>query len=344
LRPGFTVNFGLGWYVGTPPNPSGNDRQYPHAFDFHTGKVLYAALKQIKPEIYSTSWKNFSPRLGFAWQPGFWRGTVGTNFFDQAGTRVDFNASAKDQLFARYSYSGGYDINPVSVRGTDVPGFPTRDNITTHSGVLSSAHLFSPSMSNSLRATFFRYLFDFDRRLNQTPPSALGFHFNSASAMGQGPPFFNISGYSPIGGAITGPRLSAQNSYEIQDGLSWVRGAHSLKFGGGFLRTQINMFQAIAPNAFFVFAGTFPTNNAIANLLLGAPVTFYQGLGDFHRGLRLWNLSGYAGIARRASAVCRSSSSARMAAARTDSSQISSLVLRSRRAPGWCDRSTGRRS
>ena len=26
---------------------------------------------------------------------------------------------------------------------------------------------------------------------------------------------------------------------------------------------------------------TFPTNNAMANLLLGAPVTFYQGLGDF---------------------------------------------------------------
>ena len=50
------------------------------------------------------------------------------------------------------------------------------------------------------------------------------------------------------------------------------------------------MFQAIAPNAFFVFAGTFPTNNAIANLLLGAPVTFYQGLGDFSRGLRMWNV------------------------------------------------------
>ncbi len=54
------------------------------------------------------------------------------------------------------------------------------------------------------------------------------------------------------------------------------------------------MFQAIAPNAFYVFAGTFPTNNAIANLLLGAPVTFYQGLGDFNRGVRLWNVGAYA--------------------------------------------------
>jgi hypothetical protein len=76
LRPGLTVNFGLGWYVGTPPNPSGNDANYPHAFDFQTGKVLYAALKQINPEIYSTDWKNISPRLGVAWSPSFWRGTV----------------------------------------------------------------------------------------------------------------------------------------------------------------------------------------------------------------------------------------------------------------------------
>ena len=53
------------------------------------------------------------------------------------------------------------------------------------------------------------------------------------------------------------------------------------------------MFQAIAPNAFFVFASTFPTNNAIANLLLGSPVTFYQGLGDFTRGLRIWGVGAY---------------------------------------------------
>jgi hypothetical protein len=227
--------------------------------------------------------------------PSIYRATlVGTNSFDQAGARIDFNASAKDQFFARYSYSGGYDINPVSVRGSDVPGFPTRDDITTHAAILSSTYVFTPSMSNSLRATFFRHLFDFDKRLNRTTPGDLGFHFSSASDLGQGPPFFNISGYSPIGGAITGPRNSAQNSYEIQEGLSKVQGAHSLKFGGGFLRTQINMFQAIAPNSFFVFASTFPTNNAIANLLLGAPVTFYQGLGDFHRGLRIWSLSSYA--------------------------------------------------
>ena len=219
---------------------------------------------------------------------------VGANDYDEGGARVDFNASAKDQVFARFSWSGGWDYNPVSVRGTPVPGFPTRDDLKTDSAELSGTHLFSPTLTNSLRGTFLRFPFDFDMRLNQTPPSALGITLPPAAGASQGPPFFNVLGYSPIGGAITGPRDSTQDSYEVQDGLAWVRGSHSIKVGAEFLDTHLEMFQGIAPNSFFIFASTFPTNNAIANLLLGAPVTFYQGLGDFHRGLRDWDLGFYA--------------------------------------------------
>ena len=77
--------------------------------------------------------------------PSIYRETlVGTNVLDSAGARVDFNASANDQIFARYSYSGGHNINPISVRGTDVPGFPTRDDLSTHAATLSETHIFSP--------------------------------------------------------------------------------------------------------------------------------------------------------------------------------------------------------
>jgi hypothetical protein len=227
--------------------------------------------------------------------PSIYRATlVGTNRLNQAGGRVDVNASSADQLFGRYSYSGGYNINPISVRGTDVPGFPTRDDLGTHNVLLSDSHIFGPTLLNAARVSYLRHRFFFDQRLNQTPPDALGFGFPSANAEGQGPPFFNISGYSPIGGAITGPRDSTQGTLQLQDGASWSRGAHLVKIGAEYQRTAIDMFQAIAPNAFFVFASTFPTNNAIANLLLGAPVTFYQGLGDFNRGMRVWGAGSYA--------------------------------------------------
>ncbi|MBL8294983.1 MAG: hypothetical protein JNN08_24275, partial [Bryobacterales bacterium] len=78
-----------------------------------------------------------------------------------------------NQAFIRYSFSGGHAINPISVRGSEVPGFPTRDDTAAHSAVLSDTHGLSPAASNQLRATFLRYKFLFDRRLNQTPPSAL---------------------------------------------------------------------------------------------------------------------------------------------------------------------------
>ena len=85
-----------------------------------------------------------------------------------------------------------------------------------------------------------------------------------------------------------------QNTYEVSDTLSVSRGAPLLRFGGDFVRNQFNLFQSIAPNGFFVFASSFPTNDAFANLLLGAPVLFYQGLGTFDRGVRHWGLAAFA--------------------------------------------------
>jgi hypothetical protein len=227
--------------------------------------------------------------------PTLYRETVIiNNVLDQAGGRVDFNASPNNQFFARYSYSGGHNINPVSVRGTDAPGFPTRDDLSTHIATLSNTRTLSSSMTNSARATYLRHRFFFDQRLNQTPPTALGFAYPSSNDFGQGPPFFNIAGYSPIGGAITGPRNTTQDTFEIQDSLTWTNRAHLMKIGGEFRHTGIDMVQAIAPNAFYVFPSTFPTNNAIANLLLGAPVVFYQGLGNFERGIDVWGVGAYA--------------------------------------------------
>ena len=49
---------------------------------------------------------------------------VGQNDDDQTGIRMDLNQSDSNQYFLRYSWFQGYNVNPVSVRGTDLPGYP----------------------------------------------------------------------------------------------------------------------------------------------------------------------------------------------------------------------------
>jgi hypothetical protein len=215
------------------------------------------------------------------------------NTVDQGGGRLDWIISEKDQFTARYAASVLSDLNPLSIRGADVPGFPVGDDITTQSATISETHVFSPSVMNSARFAFFRDVFLFDTRYNHDTPRSLGFNYDSTFEPATGPPFFNVNGYASVGNPITGPRNSAQNDFEFYDSVSVIRGTHSMKFGGEFRRTQINISQGIAANGFFVFA-PFPTNATFANFLLGYPVVFFQGGGDFSRGLRSFDIGFYA--------------------------------------------------
>jgi len=227
--------------------------------------------------------------------PTVYAGTVVTeNETGQAGGRIDYAANERRQYFLRYSFAGGHNVNPISIRGSDLPGFPVRDELRTNSLVASETRVLTPNAVHTVRASLFRHTFVFDQRLNKMSPREFGFQYDSASEAGQSLPFFNVNGYSPVGGAITGPRTSAQTSVEVYDALHLVRGAHSVKIGGEARRLHLNLFQAIAPNAFFVFAPSFPTSDAFANLLLGRPVVFYQGLGDLSRGLRGWETALFA--------------------------------------------------
>jgi hypothetical protein len=76
--------------------------------------------------------------------------------------------------------------------------------------------------------------------------------------------------------------------------LSWVRGRHELKFGGGYQHLQINVLQGIATNGFFVFVPFPVVPNAFASFMFGQPVFFLQGRGDFSRGIRGNSLNSYA--------------------------------------------------
>ena len=215
------------------------------------------------------------------------------NNSDQAGGRLDHQFGDHDSLSGRYSYGTGANVNPFSTHGAPVPGYPVGDNLTTQSVTVSENHSFSAVTINTFRASFFRYKFLFDQRFNHTPPSDLGFQYDGSLPVAEGPPFFIVQGYASVGDPITGPRNTAQNTFELVDSLAHIAGRHTLKFGAEYRHTQINVVQGIATNGFFVFA-PFPFSDPFASFLTGMPVVFFQGGGQMDRYLGTWELAGYA--------------------------------------------------
>ena len=211
---------------------------------------------------------------------------------NQGGLRVDHYLTSSDNLNFRYMISDGTRFDPLSPAGASVPGFPIGENHRSQNFVAQETHTFSPSMVGVFRFSFLRNKFLFGERTNHTPPSDLGFAYQPSLDVAIGPPFIQVNGYTTVGDPITGPRNSYENAYDYTGSLSWVRGKHELKFGGGFEHLHVNVLQGIATNGFFVVA-PFPMSDAFASFLIGQPVFFLQGRGDFSRGINGKALNGY---------------------------------------------------
>lgn len=82
-----TLNYGLRWEYMGPPTPIDQELNHVYGFDFNTGKQLFPTLGQIRSSIINPDYKDFAPRLGFAYNPSWasswsFRGGIGV-YFDQ---------------------------------------------------------------------------------------------------------------------------------------------------------------------------------------------------------------------------------------------------------------------
>jgi len=211
---------------------------------------------------------------------------------DQFGLRLDHYLSPTDTLNFRYLFSNGTRLDPLSTSGASVPGFPVGEDHRAQNFVVQETHTFSSAMVGVFRFSYLRNKFLFDEHINHTTPASLGFQYDPSLAIAVGPPFLQVNGYTTVGDPITGPRNSYENAFDYSGSISWVRGKHEIKFGGGYQHLQVNVLQGIATNGFFVFA-PFPITDSFASFLFGQPVFFLQGRGDFSRGIRGNSLNGY---------------------------------------------------
>jgi hypothetical protein len=204
---------------------------------------------------------------------------------DQFGLRFDQYLTSRDTLNFRYSFNQGSVTDPLSTAGANVPGFPVGEDQRAQNFVAQETHTFSPSLVAVARFSFLRNKFLFDEHLNHIDPASLGFTYQPSLESASGPPFIQVAGFASVGDPITGPRNTFQNTFDVNGSLIWIRGHHELKFGGGYGHDQINVLQGIATNGFFVFVNA-PLTNPFASFLIGQPIFFLQGSGDFGRGIR----------------------------------------------------------
>ncbi len=217
------------------------------------------------------------------------------NTSDQFGLRLDHYISSRDTFSFHYLFSNGSQVDPLSISGANVPGFPVGEDFRAQNAAFEETHSFSGSLINVARFSFLRNKFLFGLATNHTPPSALGFEYQPTLPIEAGPPFIEISGLR-VGRQSPSPDLRTTIrilfSFTDSGGLEFI-GKHEFKFGGEIQRDQLNTLLGIASNGFFVFPPVV-YNETLAAFESGQPVVFLQGGGDLPRGMSALNYNFYA--------------------------------------------------
>src|SRR5260370_3394183 len=160
---------------------------------------------------------------------------------NQFPCRFDHNFSDKNFLFRNFISNRDSRTEPT-LQGNNLPGFgdsrPAKRELLT----LGYTHVFSPTVTNEVRAGLNRVLITFTQDFQDNPAS---FGISSPSAVfpqivvggggAGGPAFGGIAGF---------PQGRGDTTFQYSDTLGWVRGKHSLKFGGEFRRFRNNNINA----------------------------------------------------------------------------------------------------
>jgi hypothetical protein len=170
---------------------------------------------------------------------------VTENFFTIRG---DDKFSDKDSLAATYlrdftPYSSPDGLNAVLLNST------TRRQIVS----LEETHTFGPTLVNSVRGGYSREYEINDLGVGAINPLAKD--PSLAAIPGQFAAHVLLAGIDQFTGGVNGNSnaLYGWNSYQGYDDAFWTHGTHSLKFGGGVERQQLNRLTHTDPSGVFTF-------------------------------------------------------------------------------------------
>ncbi len=194
-----------------------------------------------------------------------------TNNFNSFGVKLDHTMREKNRLTAGAFWRTRNTFNPVVSSRSPLPYFGSANTPNELLTYIRYLHTFTPTMYLEASANYSRrdnrevwpYSGDSSDWAAET-----GFNGGTNNPVAAGPPYLILTGYMPIGPANDIPKIWAFNNYQYTGTLTWIRGAHSFKFGGDFLRMQYFSRSYGDTRGRVNFLGRF-TGHPVADFMLG---------------------------------------------------------------------------
>ncbi|HEX6044282.1 MAG TPA: TonB-dependent receptor [Pyrinomonadaceae bacterium] len=186
---------------------------------------------------------------------------------DQWTLDINYNIGKNDRLHAYYALYKTESIEPRT--GSTVPGFGNVTDVRRQIFTLNETHVFGPALVNELRFGFNRW-HSTNNPATQVNPADFGINNGITDPIGL--PQINIAGGNlSFGGPAAQPSGRGDTTFVVADNVNYLKGRHSLKFGGEFRQFFNNNFRQ--------GTGTFnfPT---IASFIAGAANSFSVTLGS----------------------------------------------------------------
>jgi len=210
--------------------------------------------------------------------------------------RTDHHLTERDMVTVRVSRNTNdqeYIINRFG--GPYIPGFSLPNPEHTINGTVGYLRTFSSQLVNEFRFGMNRYSNDLANG-DQTTPTAVGIPNGNEVANGMPSITFAGGAIEPLGGLTWFNRVQNETTTMISDSVSYLKGRHSLKFGGEYTHMQFNTRGASSQRGTISFDGSrngqiprIPGNEragALADFLLGQPFEASIVVGQFGRGYR----------------------------------------------------------
>jgi hypothetical protein len=179
--------------------------------------------------------------------------------YNDFNVRLDYILGSKDQVFGRYSYGQDTD-NTTSQMSTLPAGYGSGLQFQhPRSVVLGETHTFRTSVVNEFRLGYIRSFLGYQPPDGAIPLSAnLGIpNANTSPLLGGGALIGNSGSQISYTGDY-GDYYVPEDTYQIADNVSWVKGRNTFKFGANIIWRQVNFFNPIAGKGFFQAASGSP--------------------------------------------------------------------------------------